>query len=55
MGDEDLYNSSHLVLSHLLLQNTGVKRIPDANAYPCGGLANYTPAVILTLIASTLP
>lgn len=56
MGDEDLYNSSHLVLSNLLLQNSGAKRIPHSNAYPCDdGLANYTPAAILTLIASLLP
>lgn len=34
MGDEYLYNSSHLVLSNLLLQNTGAKRIPHSNAYP---------------------
>lgn len=56
MGDEDLYNSSHLVLSNLLLQNSGAKQIPHSNANPCDdGLANYTLAAILTLIASLLP
>jgi len=44
MGDEHLYDSSHLVLSNLLLQNSGAKRIPHSNAYPCDdGPANYTP------------
>lgn len=56
MGDEDLYNSSHLVLSNLLLQNSGAKQIPHSNANPCDdGLANYTPAAIFTLIVSLLP